>query len=358
MSDNAERKLVVVIGVTGNQGGSVARQFLSSAKHRVRGLTRAPSSPAALALAGLGVEIAGTDLEDVASLRAAFAGASLIFSVTNYWEPFFRPDQRARAEEVGVTCRAWAGEVERRLGRNICEAAGSEEIVSNLDDTGFIASTLSNARECSGGRFTQLYHFDAKADVFPIYLEERYPELARKASYVQTGYFMSSYRLALGSYFAKLPDDTYQTRFPTSPSVPIPHLAVASDLGAFVHAVAQLPPRRHYLAAGSICSWSDFAATWSRVTGRSAGYVQVERERMVEAVPDRAFGEELADMFEYSSDPGYDGGDPSLWKAEDIRKAGIECPMTSLEDFMRAEDWSLVYNQPAVEAQLASSHSV
>lgn len=69
---------------------------------------------------------------------------------------------------------------------------------------GLIASTLSNAQKCSEGRFQKLYHFDAKAEVFPGYVEERYPELAKKMSCVQTGYFMRSYQLAQGSYFAKV----------------------------------------------------------------------------------------------------------------------------------------------------------
>ncbi len=197
-------KLLVVIGVTGNQGGSVARRFLQDPSYRIRGLTRNASSPAALALSSLGIEIVSADLDDVDSLKVAFQGANLIFSVTNYWEPFFRPDARAEAEKRGISCRQYAYEVELRQGRNIADAAASPEILAGLDEMGFVASTLSYAKKCSGGKFRELYHFDAKAEVFPRYVEEKYAELARKTSYVQTGYFMSSYRLAPGAYFAKV----------------------------------------------------------------------------------------------------------------------------------------------------------
>lgn len=197
-------KLLVIVGITGNQGGSVARRFLKDPSYRVRGLTRNPSSPAALELSALGIEIVQADLDDVSSLKSAFKGANLIFSVTNYWEPFFRPDSRAAAEKKGISCRKYAYDVELQQGKNIADAAGSPEIVGGLDEMGFVASTLSYAKECSGGKYQELYHFDAKAEVFPGYVKERYEELGRKMSCVQTGYFMSSYRLAPGAYFAKV----------------------------------------------------------------------------------------------------------------------------------------------------------
>lgn len=161
------KKLLVIIGITGNQGGSVAARFLHDPSYRIRGLTRNPSSPAALSLASQGIEIVAADLDSVSSLKAAFAGANLIFSVTNYWEPFFRPDARAAAEAKGVTCRKYAYEVELQQGRNIADAAGSEGVVEGLDGMGFVASTLSYAKRCSGGKYQELYHFDSKAEVFP-----------------------------------------------------------------------------------------------------------------------------------------------------------------------------------------------
>ncbi|EKD14779.1 uncharacterized protein L3040_004001 [Drepanopeziza brunnea f. sp. 'multigermtubi'] len=333
-------KLVVVVGATGNQGGSVARRFVQDPTYRVRGLTRNPSSTAALELAKLGIEVVQADLEDVESVKRAFQGANMIFSVTNYWEPFFRPDARAAAERQGLSCKMYAYEVEVRQGRNIADAAASPEIVKGLDEMGFIASTLSYAKKCSGGKYQNLYHFDAKAEVFPFYVEGKYPELSKKMSCVQTGYFMTSYRLAPGAYFSKLPNNTFQMSFPTSPSSPVPHIAINNDMGPFVYAASQLGPGKHFMAEGTTCTWPAFLSTWSRVTGRAAHYQQVSIEQFAAMSADRAFGEEAGLMFEYSSTPGYDGGDKTLLKAADIRAAGIACPMTSLEEFMQAQDWS------------------
>lgn len=195
-------KLVVILGVTGNQGGSVAERFLADPNYRVRGVTRSLSSPAAQSLISRGVELVIADLNDVSSLIPAFRGANLIFSVTNYWEPFFRPDCRAAAEAQGITCRKYAYDVEYAQGKNIADAAA--EIVDGLDDNGFIVSTLSSAKKCSGGRIEEAYHFDSKADVFPEYVEQKWPALAAKMSCVHTGYFMTSFRLAPDAYFGKV----------------------------------------------------------------------------------------------------------------------------------------------------------
>lgn len=195
-------KLIVIIGATGNQGGSVAARFLQDPNYSVRGLTRNPASPTAQKLAAQGAEIVQAELDDVSTLIPAFAGANLIFSVTNYWEPFFRPDCRQKASEAGISCRKYAYNVEARQGRNIADAAA--RTVDSLDDNGFIASTLSHATRCSKGKMKDVYHFDAKADVFPDYVTWKYPRLAAKMSCVQTGYFTSSYKLLPGAWFGKV----------------------------------------------------------------------------------------------------------------------------------------------------------
>lgn len=56
----ASKKLLVVFGATGTQGGSVVRSVLGDAKMKdswaVRGITRDPSKPSAKALEALGAE--------------------------------------------------------------------------------------------------------------------------------------------------------------------------------------------------------------------------------------------------------------------------------------------------------------
>ncbi|KAK4120236.1 NAD(P)-binding protein [Parathielavia appendiculata] len=334
-------KLVVVVGATGNQGGSVARRFLQDPRYAVRGLTRDQSSAAAQELAMLGVETVRADLDDVESLKAAFAGANVIFSVTNYWEPFFRPDCRAKAQELGISCRKYAYDIEYQQGKNIVDAAAT--VVDSLDDNGFLVSTLSQAAKCSNGRFKDLYHYDAKADIFPDYVAATHPRLAAKMSCIQTGFFTTSHKILPDSYFRKLDDGTFEMRFPCRPDKPIPHLDVNADTGNFVYAVHQRPPGKHYMA-GEYLSWAEFAKTWARITGASIRYKEVSFDDMVNEVGDRDLGVEVALMFLYSSDPGYDGG-MDLLKAEDLRKAGIDCPMLTVEESLARQEWTAVINK-------------
>ncbi len=99
-----------------------------------------------------------------------------------------------------------------------------------------------------------------------------------------------------------------------------PHLDVNADMGNFVYAVYQMPPGKDYMAEGTTCTWPEWIATWSKVTGVPAGYKQVAPGDMIKATGDADMGLEAAYMFSYSSDPGYDGA-MELIKASDIVKA-------------------------------------
>jgi len=78
-------RTILITGVTGKQGGAVARA-LEGAGLNLRGLTRKPDSEPAAALAHQGVEIIKGDLDDEASLRRALAGAWGVFGVQNAGE--------------------------------------------------------------------------------------------------------------------------------------------------------------------------------------------------------------------------------------------------------------------------------
>ena len=78
-------RTILITGVTGHQGGAVARALQGKEFH-LRGLTRKPESKEAATLARAGVEVVKGDLDDEATLRRALAGAWGVFSVQNTWE--------------------------------------------------------------------------------------------------------------------------------------------------------------------------------------------------------------------------------------------------------------------------------
>lgn len=104
----AQKKIVVVFGATGNQGGSVVRSILEDPKtaneFKIRGITRDPSMPNAKALEAKGVETVAAEINNKDQIKAALNGAYAVFAVTNYWEKMDGP-------------------LEEQQGRNIADAA-------------------------------------------------------------------------------------------------------------------------------------------------------------------------------------------------------------------------------------------
>ncbi|KAL8277076.1 hypothetical protein RQP46_010504 [Phenoliferia psychrophenolica] len=78
-------RIIVVIGATGQQGGSVARTLLEDGRFPVRAFTRRPDSENALALAQAGAEVVRGDLNNIADLERAFKGAYAIYALTDAW---------------------------------------------------------------------------------------------------------------------------------------------------------------------------------------------------------------------------------------------------------------------------------
>src|ERR1700733_6035357 len=140
-------KLAVIVGATGGQGSSVVKALLKDPSYKIRGITRNPSSEKGKALSAQGVDVVAADLNDEASLLKAFSGASVIYGVTDFFEPFVKTD----AEE--------AMKVEYGQGVNIVSAASKTSTLEH-----FIWSTLPDSGKISNGEYI-LPHFDAKARI-------------------------------------------------------------------------------------------------------------------------------------------------------------------------------------------------
>jgi len=100
------KKIVVVTGATGAQGGSVVKFLLKDGKYAVRGLTRKVDAPAAQELKKLGVEVVAGDLNDVKSLEKAFHGAHGVFGVTNFWEGMSKENEIKQGKHLADAAKA------------------------------------------------------------------------------------------------------------------------------------------------------------------------------------------------------------------------------------------------------------
>jgi uncharacterized protein YbjT (DUF2867 family) len=148
-----DKKIIAVVGATGSQGGGMARALLDDAEFSVRALTRDPKSAKAAALTDAGAEVVAADLDDEASLDAAFAGVDGAFVVTNYWAPMAPDAQQTRAQRELAQAEAAARALER---------AGVRHVVwSTLEDSRGHFADDAVIPDVEGYKVP---HFDAKAE--------------------------------------------------------------------------------------------------------------------------------------------------------------------------------------------------
>src|SRR5260370_7895972 len=79
--EHEKKKLIAVVGATGQQGGAVVRALQAGNQFKVRALTRNPAKHSEL-----GDEVVQADLTSPETLKAAFEGVHGVFLVTNIWE--------------------------------------------------------------------------------------------------------------------------------------------------------------------------------------------------------------------------------------------------------------------------------
>ncbi|KAK4622956.1 NmrA-like family domain-containing protein 1 [Fulvia fulva] len=157
-----DKKLIVIIGITGQQGGSVAKVFQSEPGWHFRGVTREPYSTSDAHLREAGIElIAAADLDNVPSLERAFEGADAIFSVTDFWQ-FVKPGRQifAQARQQNRQPIALAYEREFQQGKNIIDAAAKVHAMKPLHR--LTISTLADLRKWSNGESSTIFTLRAK----------------------------------------------------------------------------------------------------------------------------------------------------------------------------------------------------
>lgn len=203
-------KLLVVVGATGQQGRSVIQWFQQNEPSiRIRGLTRTPTSDAAASLASTGVEVVKADLNDLQSLQVAFQGANYIFAYTDSASVIKGPASAGGSISAGqhedsstpAAPPAFYG-IEVQQGKNVADAAAEVPELERL-----VWSSLANVKKCSGGKYDQVFHFDAKAAVAEYMFAKE--GLESKVSCVLMGCFLTN--VAKGLEF-------FRCRFVSSPS--------------------------------------------------------------------------------------------------------------------------------------------
>ncbi|KAK7923598.1 hypothetical protein PG985_007669 [Apiospora marii] len=328
-------KLITVLGVTGTQGGSVAKQFLTQAGWRVRGLTRDPNSTKVKAWVEKGVEIVNGDLDDIESLKDAFQGAHAIFAVTEWAANYARVSKDKMLQ--GRSLEEYAGDLETSQGINVIRAASDPSILATLKR--FVFSTLAVVRDISGGNYKQSYEFDSKAAA-ERHMREELPEIRARLSTVTMGIFQETWRAIPAFRPHKQLDGTFEyvrLAVPGGSHDANPEVVATRDTGAFVEAlVLHQPAGTDVLGASEIVTKTDYAAIWGRTQGVKATVRDVSEEEYVKFIPE-GFEATIMDDFKFFAEFGYTGGNPRVKTPAEL---GIKT--TSLEEFFHGEDWSTV----------------
>ena len=177
-----EKKLIAVVGATGSQGGGLVRAILEdpTAEFAVRALTRNPESAKAKALAAAGAEVVAADLDDEASVRAAFDGAHGAFVVTNYWA------ERTPEQDAAQT-RAEMELAQAETAARAAKEAGIAHLIwSTLEDTRPFFAGRDDVPSLDDGRY-KVPHFDAKGEADALF-----PKYGVPTTFLRTTFYFDS----------------------------------------------------------------------------------------------------------------------------------------------------------------------
>lgn len=286
---------ILVTGATGTQGGAVVDHLLADSEQwEIYGLTRDATSDGAEALEARGVTVVEGDLTDADRMAELVDGMDAVYGVTMFMEQ--------------------GTDVEVEQGVTLAEAAAD----AGVDH--FVYSSVGSADADTG-----LPHFESKWAV-----EQRIAELGLPATVIRPVFFMQN--------FAYMMRDDIMDGQLTMPLREGVSLAVvdATDIGQAV--VAALSDPDAFLGevitlAGDDLTLEEFAAAFSDHLGHEVEPIHAGVEDYREMA-----GDELADMFQWFNDVGYDIDIPTL------AEWGIET--TSFEAYLDdSEAW-----QPAAPA--------
>jgi uncharacterized protein YbjT (DUF2867 family) len=264
------KKLIAVIGATGQQGGGVGRALQASGEFKVRALTRNPDKHRQLA-----DEVVKADLDRPETLEAAFEGAYGVFLVTD-----FREKGTDELKQATAAVRA-------------AKDAGVKH---------FVWSTLPNVEAISGGKF-DVPHFTGKAKIDRIVKEAGFPH---HTFVIAPGYYQN-FVGSLGPQ--KQADGSVGWALPLDPDVRCLHMGDIRELGNIVAGAFAHPDEAgngEYLPlVGDFLSFNEIVETLNR-QGHNLSYKQVPKENFAGSFPGAT---EIAEMFSYWEAHTYLGSD-------------------------------------------------
>ena len=277
----AEKKIIAVVGATGAQGGGLVRAILEDpdGEFAVRAITRNTSSDKAKDLAARGAEVVAADLDDVESLKKAFAGAYGAYCVTNFWEHF---SPQREIEQVRNMAAA-------------AKAAGIKHVVwSTLEDTRNWVP-LDDDRMPTLLEHYKVPHFDGKGEADKIFAEFDVP-----TTFLLTSFYWDNL-IHFGMGPRKGEDGKLVFALPMGDKK-LPGIAVAdigkSAFGVFKRGTEFIGKRVGI--AGEHLTGQEMASALSKALGREVAYYPVPFDAYRKF--DFPGADDLGNMFQFKHD--------------------------------------------------------
>jgi uncharacterized protein YbjT (DUF2867 family) len=277
----AEKKIIAVVGATGAQGGGLVRAIINEpgSGFTVRALTRDIGSDKAKALVASGIEVVAANLDDVESLKRAFAGCYGAFCLTNFWEHFSPEKELTQARAMAQAAKH----------------AGLRHVVwSTLEDTRRWVP-LTDQRMPTLMEKYKVPHFDAKGEA-----DAEFTKLGLPVTLLLTSFYWDNF-ISFGMGPKKGADGSLMLNLPMGEKK-LPGIAV-EDIGKCCFGVftrGQAFIGKTVGIAGEHLTGREMAAALSQALGKTIVY---------HAVPFEAYrqlgfpgAEDLGNMFQFNHD--------------------------------------------------------
>jgi uncharacterized protein YbjT (DUF2867 family) len=264
------KKLIAVVGATGQQGGAAVRAIQDGTQFKVRALTRNPAKHRELA-----DEVVQADLNRPETLASAFEGAHGVFLVTNWMEK--------GADELK-------------------QATAAVRAAKDASVKHFVWSTLPDVEAISGGKF-HVPHFTGKAKVDRIVKEAGFAN----HTFVIAPFYYQNFIGVLAAQ--RQTDGSMGWALPLDPTVRSIHMGDITELGGIVAGAFARPDQAghgEYLPlVGDFMSFNEIIDTLNR-QGHNFSFNQVPKEVFAGFFSGAA---EIAEMFGYFQARTYLGSD-------------------------------------------------
>lgn len=277
----AEKKTIAVVGATGAQGGGLVRAIQSdeTGGFQARALTRDPGSAKAKALRELGADVVAFDIDDPASVRAAFVGAYGAYCVTFFWDHMSAEREMAEAESMAQAAK---------------EAGLHHVVWSTLENTLDWVPLEDDRMPTLQGKY-KVPHFDGKG-----MSDHWFTDLDLPVTFYMTSFYWDNF-IHFGMGPQAGPDGKLALTLPMGDKK-LPGMA-AEDIGRCAYGLFKQPERwirQRVGVAGEHLTGSEMATAFSDLLEREVHY------NAVDPAVYRGFGfpgaDDLGNMFQFKRD--------------------------------------------------------